>query len=458
MSSEISDDAAVQFFNRRRPSRSERRQAGERLRKAVPLASHADVPSADIRRDPLDLLRAQEEHRVAERVQLRYERMSQSPFAYLRGSATVMASDLSLVPHSGIRVQLCGDAHLDNFGMFASAERSLVFDINDFDETLPGPFEWDVKRLAASVAVVARMNSFTEKELRKASRGAAKSYREWMRVFNERNTLDVWYAKVDVDWIITQLTKSDVKHALIKASDKARRKNTDSAVFKLTEEVNGRRQFRNNPPLLTRITGDDVEDLVERMAPVYAHYVSTLQRDRADLLARYSFVDFAFKVVGVGSVGTRAYVMLMESGNGEPLVLQAKQAGASVLEPYLGASEFANSGERVVTGTRLMQATGDPFLGWCHGDEVLPFDFYFRQLWDMKGSIDASALSPEGLTAYAMICGAVLARAHARVGDASMITGYLGDNNEFDHAIADFACAYAEVTADDWTQLIDAQL
>jgi uncharacterized protein (DUF2252 family) len=451
-------ESAVEFFNRRRPSRAERRAAGERRRLEVPLESLASVPHTAERRDAIALIREQEETRDAELLPLRYERMSTDPFAYLRGAAAVMASDLSLGATTGIRVQLCGDAHLANFGMFASQERSLVFDINDFDETNPGPFEWDVKRLASSFAVAARNNGFAEEEQRAASARVAKSYREWMAAFNDRNTLDVWFTKVDVDWMVTQLKNSDIRKALVKASDKARRKNVDSAVLKLTEMVDGKRRFRNDPPILTRIDTSEFGTVVDILAPVYADYVSSLQADRTALLARYSFVDFAFKVVGVGSVGTRAYVLLLESGDGEPIVLQGKQAGASVLERYVGASGFENHGERVVVGTRLMQSSGDPFLGWCHGGDAAPFDFYFRQLWDMKGSIDATLLTPEGLTIYGGICGAVLARAHARAGDASMITGYLGDTKTFDYAIADYAQGYANITELDYAQLIASDL
>lgn len=456
MPSRLTTESAIEFFNRPRPSRAQRRELGAARREVVPLERLADVPASHERRDALRLIQDQESNRVADRLPLRYERMSADAFAYLRGAAAVMASDLSLRPNSGITVQLCGDAHLANFGMFASQERSLVFDINDFDETCPGPFEWDVKRLAASAAVSARKNGFTEDEQRAAARSVARSYREWMNAFNERNTLDVWFAKVDVDWMVAQLKKSDIRSALVKASSKARKKNVDSAVFKLTEIVDGKRQFRSDLPLLSPIRDDQFENLVTSLAPVYADYVSTLQLDRAALLARYSFVDFAFKVVGVGSVGTRAYVLLLESGDGEPLVLQAKQAGASVLEPYLDVTPFENFGERVVVGTKLMQSTGDPFLGWCHGGDALPFDFYFRQLWDMKGSIDANLLTPEGLKVYGMICGAVLARAHARAGDASMITGYLGEDKTFEQVMGDFALHYADITDIDFQQLHDS--
>lgn len=454
MTTVLSPDAAKELFERPRPSRAERRLVGERLRAQAPLARQSELPPLATRPDSLTILRGQESDRNADLVPLRYQRMATNPFAYLRGAAAVMASDLSMTPDSGIRVQLCGDAHLANFGMFASQERSLVFDLNDFDETLPGPFEWDVKRLAASFAIAARNNGFAADDVRRASQSVGQSYREWMQAFSRRETLDVWYARVDVDWMVSQLKKSDIRRALVKASDKAKRKNSDSAILKLTEVVNGKRQFRSDPPILTPVADGEFGTVVDTLAPVFADYVSTLQSDRAALVSRYSFVDFAFKVVGVGSVGTRAYVILLESGDGEPLVLQAKQAGASVLEPYAGASEYANSGARVVAGQRLMQSTGDPFLGWCHGGQTAPFDFYFRQLWDMKGSIDATLLDEHGLRVYGQICGAVLARAHARSGDASIISGYVGDTNEFDAAIAAYAVSYADITEVDYAALV----
>lgn len=454
MTTALSPEAAKELFQRPRPTRAERRLVGEHLRQQVPLNQHSQVPSLAERPDSIVILRGQEVVRDADLVPLRYQRMSTDPFAFLRGAAAVMASDLSMTPHSGIRVQLCGDAHLANFGMFASQERSLVFDLNDFDETVPGPFEWDVKRLAASFAIAARNNGFLPEEVLRSSQSVAQSYREWMLAFSERETLDVWYARVDVDWMVSQLKKSDIRRALVKASDKAKRKNSDSAIVKLTEVVDGKRRFRSDPPILTPVADGEFGSVVDTLAPVFADYVSTLQADRSALLARYSFVDFAFKVVGVGSVGTRAYVILLESGDGEPMVLQAKQAGASVLEHSAGASEFANSGERVVAGQRMMQSTSDPFLGWCHGGPSAPYDFYFRQLWDMKGSIDATLLDEHGLRVYGQICGAVLARAHARAGDASIISGYLGESNEFDAAIAAFAVSYADISEVDHAALL----
>lgn len=448
-------DLATEFFTRKRPDRAARRHVGEELRKQIPLDSLAKVPSWDERQDALTVLRAQEDVRAVDLIPLRYERMSVNPFAYLRGAAAVMASDLSLRPPSGIEVQLCGDAHLENFGMFASQERRLVFDLNDFDETNPGPFEWDVKRLAASFVLAARNNGFSSADQKVIAQVSAESYRQWIADLATQSTLEVWYSQVDVEWMLTLLHSEELKKAIKKASEKARGKNSDSALTKLTEGVNGERRFRSDPPLLVPVPDEEEAEVTRNLAPVFVEYIRTLAPAQAALLARYSFSHIAFKVVGVGSVGTRAYVLLLESGNGDPLILQAKQANPSVLEEYVGESGFANHGQRVVAGTRMMQATGDPFLGWCHGGDAVPYDFYFRQLWDMKGSIDTAKLGVEGLTAYARVCGAVLARAHARAGDAALISGYLGTTDGFDVAIAEYAMTYADITERDHAQLME---
>ena len=454
----LTPEQALEFISRPRPSHAERAQVGDGIRAKVPFDTLAEVPEASERRDALSLLRAQEADRESDLVPLRYQRMSSDPFAYLRGAAAVMASDLSLRPHTGIQVQLCGDAHLANFGMFASQERKLVFDINDFDETHPGPFEWDVKRLATSAAVSAKNSGFGAADQRAIAVTAAQSYRYWIEQFSSTPTLDLWFTPLQVEWVLGLLKKSEIKTALKKAIKKAKTKTVDSAVEKITEVVDGKRQFQNDPPLLTRMTGSERTSVVERLAPIYASYVSTMQLDRASLLTHYSFVDFAFKVVGVGSVGTRAYVLLLESGDGEPLILQAKQAGKSVLEPYLAESIFENHGERVVAGSRLMQTSGDAFLGWCRGNGDVQYDFYFRQLWDMKGGIDVTKLDVESQTVYAQICGAVLARAHARAGDPSLIGGYLGSTDGFDEAIGSYAMAYTAINDIDYQQLVDAKL
>lgn len=442
------------FFTSRRRTREQRLSDGEARRHEVPLASHATPPPTEDRPDSLTLLRAQESSREPSLIPLRYARMAESPFAYLRGAAAVMASDLSRVPRSDVNVQLCGDAHLANFGMFASAERTLMFDMNDFDETLPGSFDWDVKRLATSMAVAAQANGFKDKDARKIARACVTSYRQTMAKLSQMRTLDVWNARLDVDTLLAKMPKNSLRKATVKATDKSRRSTADTAFLKLTEVVDGRRRFRSDPPILTPVSDQEFDDVVKRLAPVYGQYLHTLQADRVLLLAKFSFVDIAHKVVGVGSVGTRAIVLLLEAGDGQPLLLQVKQANPSVLEPYLGASRYENAGERVVIGQRVMQAAGDPFLGWTTGSKGTPVDYYIRQLKDLKGSIEVALLDKEGLGQYGQVCGAVLARAHARAGDASTVTGYLGDTDEFDNAVADFSMAYASINNADHAQLV----
>jgi len=422
----------------------------------VPLEAHAAVDAPMGGRAPVALLRADEVSRQEHLLPLRYERMAASPFAFLRGAAAVMADDLSRVPNSGIRVQLCGDAHLANFGMFAAPDRRLVFDLNDFDETLPGPFDWDVKRLAASVVVAGRHVGVRPKRQRRAAAAAVESYRKTMRRLAEMPTLDVWYARVDVEDMVEQLRGTSLAADAQRASRSSARNTGEVAVRKLTEVVDGRRRFRTDPPLLVPIREDEVSGVTEDAALVYQRYLSTLPPDRAVLLLRYSFVDLAHKVVGVGSIGSRALVLLMESGDGEPLILQLKQVDSSVLEPYLGAPEWSHGGQRVVVGQRLLQATGDPFLGWSHGGERAPFDFYVRQLRDRKGAIDLDRLDDDDLVLYGRLCGAVLARAHARAGDSSTIAGYLADTTAFDEAVAEFAIGYADRTESDHAELVSA--
>ena len=380
--------------------------------------------------------------------------MAESPFAFLRGAAAVMASDLSRVPRSGLDVQLCGDAHLANFGMFASAERTLMFDMNDFDETLPGSFDWDVKRLAVSMAVAAQSNELKDKDARKAARVATASYRETIADLSRMRTIDVWNARLDVDTLLARLTKTTLRKATIKATDKSRKSTTDSALFKLTEIVDGKRRFRADPPTLTPVPAPGVRrcrgPVRAGLRGVPAHAAGRphrspgavqLRRHRAQGRRRRQ-CRHPRRRPAAGVRRRRA-----------PL-LQVKQANPSVLEPYLGASDFDNAGKRVVIGQRVMQAAGDPFLGWTRGSAKTPHDFYVRQLKDMKGSIDVTLLDKDGLIGYGQVCGAVLARAHARAGDASLITGYLGDTDEFDNAVADFSMAYAQVNADDHAALV----
>jgi len=445
--------AIVAFFNQPRPSREERREQGFQARRDTPLEALAEVPALSRRADPLELLSSQEASRLPQLIQLRHERMTTDPFAFLRGAALIMADDLNRTPRSHLPVQLCGDAHVANFGMFASPERDLVFDLNDFDETNPGPFEWDVKRLVASVVVAAQANDHKAKQVRKAALAASKAYRTTMTRLAEMNTLDVWFATVDFADLLTAVRNTSLGKAAEKAGKKAEKRGRDSAVAKLTEVVDGRRRFLSDPPLLVPVRHEDREDVVANLAELYAQYLGTLPPDRIALLTRFSFVDIAHKVVGVGSVGTRAIVLLMTSGDGEPLILQIKEAQQSVLERYTGASRFTEAGRRVVTGQRVMQATGDPFLGWSRSVGAESVDFYVRQLRDMKGSIETVGLTPDALNIYARICGSVLARAHARSGNASLISGYLGDEDTFDEAISDFAIGYSDLNTHDYGAL-----
>ena len=424
------------------------------MRREVPLASLSQVPAATDRVQPLDVLHEQDADRDQALVPIRYERMAADPFAFLRGAAAVMAADLHQLPTSGIRVQLCGDAHVANFGMFASAERTIVFDVNDFDETLPGPFDWDVRRLVASAAVAAQVNGHGDKTARKAAREAGRRYRETMAALSQMSTLAAWFVKLDLDSLATALEGTHLEGEISRQGRKAEQRTGDAAAAKLTEVVDGQRRFRSDPPLLVPLADADPKGTLQRLAPVYEQYLETLEPDRAALFGHYSFVDLAQKVVGVGSVGTRSAVLLLESGDGDPLLLQVKQAMASVLEPYLGQSQFANHAQRVVVGQRLMQATGDPFLGWVRGGPNGDQDFYLRQLHDMKGGIDTARLSGKALIEYAGLCGAVLARAHGRVGDPSLVSGYLGDTEEFDEAVADFAMGYSALNASDHAALV----
>ena len=441
------------FFNHPRPSRAERWAQGEQLRRDHPLEALAEIPSAAHRSDPLELLASQEASRLQWLIELRHERMAADPFAFPRGAALIMADDLLRTPRSGIDVQLCGDAHVANFGMFASPERDLVFDLNDFDETNPGPFEWDVKRLAASMVVAGQTNGHKDKKIAKATRAAIRSYRESMAKLATMKTLDVWFATLDFADLIEAIKHTDLGKTAKKAGEKARSRSGDSAIAKLTENYAGTRRFRSDPPLLVPVPSEDRERVNNEMAAIYARYLGTLPPDRIALLTRFSFVDIAHKVVGVGSVGTRALALLLQSGDGEPLILQIKEAQKSVLEAYTAASQYNDPGKRVVYGQRVMQVTGDPFLGWASTDDDEKLHFYVRQLRDMKGSIETVGLSPEALKVYGAICGGVLARAHARSGNASLISGYLGEDETFDNAVTDFALAYSSINDADYERL-----
>jgi uncharacterized protein (DUF2252 family) len=442
-------------------SRADRAARGRDARTVAPLESQAEFKPGR-GRDPVGLLLSQAASRVPELVPVRHGRMLVSPFTYYRGAALPMAADLADTPASGLRAQVCGDAHLSNFGAFASPERKLVFDVNDFDETLPGPFEWDVKRLAASLIVAGRDNGFPAKVNRKIALAAGEGYRSAMRGFADQPFLDVWYAYLDVEPSLSELT-SQIKAKRLKMFQKmlakAHTKDSTSAMDKLTAEVDGKRRIISDPPTIVPVedlfANVQAEAIYEQIQAVLNKYRRTLQSDRRHLLNEFTLLHVARKVVGVGSVGTRAWIVLMDAADGvEPLVLQAKEAQPSVLAEFAGRSRFTNEGERVVAGQHLMQAQSDIFLGWTRvtGPDGVDRDFYVRQLRDWKFSVPIELMRPEGLTAYARICGWTLARAHARSGDRVALAAYLGGSAKFDQAIADFAEAYADQNERDYAQ------
>jgi uncharacterized protein (DUF2252 family) len=421
----------------------ERVALGKSFRKQAPRSSHGEwTPSPD-RPDPISLLQAQDKGRLQYLLPIKYGRMLASPFAFLRGSAVVMASDLAASPVSGLEVVLCGDAHLANFGVFATPERNLVFDINDFDEAYPGPWEWDLKRLAASAVVAGRENGFQEKVCRRLATVVSRSYRQRMRRFFEAPILDEWYHYVDADSVLevfkTYAGKS-AKHAE-KTFRKAEARTSERTLEKLTEVVDGKRQIVNNPPLLQRLSDlstEEYEQVTEQVVEsAWIAYVNSLPEERRRLLARFRITDAALRVGGVGSVGTRCMIGLL------------------ALEPYLPQVDYASQAQRVVIGQRLMQAASDIFLGWHHST-LTGTQYYWRQLKDKKGSFDMQRLDERGMGTYLAVCSVCLARAHARTGDAASISGYLGSGTVFDTAIGDFAVAYADQTERDYQALVDA--
>ncbi len=447
-------------------SPSERAARGRAARAESPRGRHAEWEAWAERPDPVALLEEQAESRVPELVPIRYGRMLASPFAFFRGAAYVMASDLAATPRAGFNVQLCGDAHLSNFGGFASPERELVFDVNDFDETLPGPWEWDVKRLAASIAVAGRERGFTGAERRTTVRAAVRQYREAMKRFGTMGNLDAWYARLDRDELLKRLeggATAEQLRTFRKTVAKAQRKDSARAFERLASTDGGEPRIVSDPPLIVRIEDllpeGQADEFEEAMRGLLRSYRASLQGDRRYLLERYRYVDLARKVVGVGSVGTRAWVVLMLGRDeGDPLFLQCKEAQPSVLEPFLGKSEFENHGRRVVEGQRLMQASSDIMLGWLRttGIDGETRDFYVRQLWDWKSSADIETMAPAGMALYGRMCGATLARAHARSGDGIAIASYLGRGDAFDRAIAGFAETYADQNERDHAALAKA--
>jgi len=443
---------------------SERAVEGRAARSQARRSSHAAWEEPEGRADPVAILERQARSRVPELVPIRYGRMAASPFAFFRGAAAVMAADLATTPSSGLRVQACGDAHLSNFGAFAAPDRRLVFDLNDFDESLPGPWEWDVKRLAASFAIAGRENGFGRKERAAAVLEAARSYRDSVRAFASQGNLEVWYARLDVESVMAEIeAEPKLTKQVRKGVAKAQAKDSVRALEKLTHLVGGELRILADPPLIVPaeelMAADETRNLEEVLLQMLDSYRSSLPGDRQHLLDGYRFRHLARKVVGVGSVGTRAWIVLLTGAeDSDPLFLQAKEAEASVLEPYVGASRFQNHGQRVVEGQRLMQAASDIFLGWCPavGFDGGERDFYVRQLWDWKRSVEIERLSPHGLELYARMCGWTLARAHARSGDRIAIAAYLGGGDAFDSAIAAFSESYADQSERDHAALVAA--
>jgi uncharacterized protein (DUF2252 family) len=439
---------------------------GRTARAETPRSSHGDWQPASDRPDAVEVLVEQAVTRVPELVPIRYGRMLVSPFAFFRGAAAVMAADLATTPSTGLTVQLCGDAHIANFGGFAAPDRRMVFDLNDFDETLPGPWEWDVKRMAASVEIAGRDRGQSPERRAAAVQGTVQEYRTAMRMFAEEGNLEVWYARMDLqglqDRFGADVEQADAARVERKVA-KAHRKNSLRALTKLTRRVDGRLRFISEPPLLVPIEElvppEEAHDEVERVGALVASYADSLADDRRHLLESYRYVHLARKVVGVGSVGTRAWVILLEGRDGnDPLVLQAKEAVASVLEPFVGESAYSRHGQRVVEGQRLMQAASDIFLGWdtVTGLDGKPRDYYIRQLWDGKLSGDLTVMTDSGFAAYGRSCGWSLARAHARSGDRGAIAAYLGSGRSFDKALVRFASAYADQNELDHQALADA--
>ncbi|MFJ8105495.1 DUF2252 domain-containing protein [Streptomyces sp. NPDC096132] len=423
---------------------AERARRGKEARKRVPRSAHAGwLPPVD-RNDPVAVLERQGRDRLSELLPVRYGRMAASPFAFLRGAAAVMAADLAMRPHTGLTVQLCGDAHLLNFGLYASPERALLFDLNDFDETFPGPFEWDVQRLAASVAVAGRENGHPEARVREATVEAVAAYRTTMGRLARLGELAVWYERIDADRLLPLLRSARHRRRAEASLTRARRRTSLQALGKLTELVDGRHRIVHDPPLLEPAGVSDSAALRK----IFSDYRSTLSEERRLLLDRYRFVDAARKVVGVGSVGLRCFIVLLAGRDADdPLFLQIKEARESVLEAHLPSGPYTHPGHRVVAGQRLLQAASDIFLGWMTGPQGRAY--YWRQLRDMKGSADVAGMTPRDLTAYARLCGTALARAHARSGDRIAIAGYLGGTDTFERAVADFALSYADQTTAD---------
>jgi uncharacterized protein (DUF2252 family) len=434
------------------PTIEERMAMGKSLREEVPRTSHAKWAPTANRPDPIELLKKSDRGRLPELLPIRYGRMRKSPFAFFRGAAALMAADLVPTPKTGLRVQACGDCHVSNFGGMGSLDRRLIFDINDFDETLPAPWEWDVKRLASSVVVAGRQNGVRGRDCANAARTAVESYRAHMRAYAWMRAVDVWYSRLDAELFVEEARSAEAKKYWKQALTKAALQTDEHLMPNLTDMVKGQVRIIDHPPFIYHPPhytqkAKEVRDLFHR-------YRLTLPAERRVLLDRYQIVDIARKVVGVGSVGTRCAVVLLMAGDRDPLFLQFKEALPSALEPYAGKSQYANHGERVVTGQRMLQSGSDVLLGWTRDDNGR--DYYFRQLRDMKMKIDIEDMSKQDWIEYVGLCGWALARAHARTGDPARIAGYLGKNETFDEAIEQFAVAYADQTERDYEALIKA--
>jgi uncharacterized protein (DUF2252 family) len=434
------------------PSAAERRATGKTFRDQTLRASHSAWQPAANRSNPIAILEESNRGRREDLIPIRYGRMLASPFAFLRGSAALMAYDLATTPTTGISVQACGDCHLANFGLFATPERNLVFDLNDFDETLVAPWEWDIKRLAASFVVAGRANGIKDRANEAIVYSLAQSYRKHLAEYAEMRVLDVWYSRLDDNTLIATAPNPEAREYRKRVAAKARSSITEYLFPKITKVLDGSRRIVDQPPLVFHLPEQgNTKEYVNRLIEVYKQ---TLPAHLHKLFDHYHFEDFAFKVVGVGSVGTRCYILLFLAEGNDPLLLQAKEARPSVLEPYAGKSSFDHHGQRVVVGQRLMQSASDMFLGWLTGNDGTYY--YMRQLRDMKFSVPLDALEEAGLSRYADLCGWVLARAHAKGGDAAMISGYLGKSDAFDQALGKFALAYADQTERDYAVLVRA--
>jgi len=434
---------------------AERRAEGKALRDAVPRADHSGWKPPKDRRDPVEIVLAANEGRLPELVPIRHGRMSQSPFAFYRGSAAIMAADLAHTPSSGLRVQACGDAHLSNFGAFATPERGVIFDVNDLDETLPAPWEWDLKRLTASVVLAGRHIQLKQSESARAARAAVRSYREHMAEYAHMKALDIWYDRIDLQRLIDAVPDEAERARMQKVVEKAHGRTVAEHDFpKLAEHVGSTPRIKDNPPLIFHRPGVKEDEASGELKAAWALYHDSLPEHVRVLFDRFHLCDMAIKVVGVGSVGTACLIALFMAADDDPLFLQIKEANASVLEPYAGKSLHENHGQRVVVGQHLMQAASDSFLGWTQGPRGR--HFYVRQLRDMKISADIDGMDDEALRRYAGTCGWALARAHARSGDAAMIAGYMGSGRTFDEAICDFAGDYADQAERDHKAFVKA--